>query len=139
MANDGHDNLIPLNKLPKEKQREIQRMGGKARVKQRRDNRTFRETFAQLLAMPDKGKDGEPLISPITGKPMSIRENIVIQALLGARKGNLKALNTILKVLGELVEKVESDMTVRTDKYDHMSDEELRAEAKRLLDSMSNP
>ena len=139
MANDGHDNLIPFSKRSKEEARECGRKGGKASGRLRRDNRTFRETFAQLLAMPDKGKDGEPLISPITGKPMSIRENIVIQALLGARKGNLKALNTILKVLGELVEKVESDMTVRTDKYDHMSEEELRAEAKRLLDSMSNP
>ena len=135
----GEENLIPLNKRAKDEQREIARMGGKARGKQRRDNRTFRETFAQLLAMADKDKSGNPIISPVTGKPMSIRENIIMQALLNARKGNIKALQTILDVMGERSLHVESDVRLKTDKYDHMTDEELQAEAKRLLKSMDNP
>ena len=89
--------------------------------------------------MADKDKNGQPIISPVTGKPMSIRENIIMQALLNARKGNIKALQTILDVMGERSLRVDGDFTVKTDKYDHMTDDELQAEAKRLLKSMDNP
>jgi hypothetical protein len=139
MANEGEENLIPLNKRTKDEQREIARKGGKASGRSRKDKRTFRETLAYLLEFQDKDKNGNPLVSPITGKPMSIRENILMQALLKARKGDIKAFLTILETMGERLTKAEAEVTIKTDKYDTMTKEELQAEAKRLADSMNNP
>lgn len=134
----NEQNLIPNEARTPTERRENARKAGLASGKARRDRRNFRETLAEILAMPDKDKNGQPLISPVTGKPMSIRESLVMQALLSARKGNVKALQTILDVMGERTFKVESDVTVKTDKYDNMTDEELQAEAKRISESIVN-
>lgn len=115
------------------------RKGGKASGRARRDKRTFRETLAYLLEFQDKDKNGNPIVSPITGKPMSIRENILMQALLKARKGDIKAFLTILETMGERLTKAEAEVTIKADKYDTMTKEELQAEARRLADSMNNP
>ena len=132
------ENLIPLNKRPKSEQRAIQVAGGKARGRQRRDKRDFRETVLALLELPMKSKDGEPIISPITGKEMSIRETLVTTALQGAIKGNVKQLQTILDILGERVSKVEGEVNVTHTRYENMTDEELKNEMKRLNDAIEN-
>jgi len=113
-------------------------MGGKASGKARRDKRNFRETITTLLSMPDMDKNGKQLISPITGKPMSIRENIVMQALLQARKGNIKALQTILDIMGERTFKLEGDVKLKSSRYETMTDEEMREEALRISESITN-
>lgn len=98
------------------------RKGGKASGKSRRDKRNFRDTIACLLEMPMKTKAGEPMISPITGKPMSIREMIVTTALQGAIKGNVKQLNTILDVLGEKATIVKNELSGQLKIDDHTID-----------------
>lgn len=128
----NNENLIPLNKRAKSEQRAIQVAGGKARGRQRRDKRDFRETVLALLELPMTGKDGQPLMSPITGKEMSIRETLVTTALQGAIKGNVKQLQTILDILGERTSRVEGEINVKTSRYKGMTDEELQAENKRL-------
>ena len=70
--------------------------------------------------MPDIDRNGNPVVSPLTGKAVSIRESIVIQALLSARKGNMRALQTILDAVGERTFKVEADVNLDT-----MSDAQL--------------
>lgn len=104
-------NLIPFNQRTESEQREIRSKGGKESARRRRDKRTFQETFDALLAMLDKDKNGNAVISPITGKPMSIRETIVMRALLEAKKGNVKALQTILDVMGERKIKIDNNIT----------------------------
>ena len=94
--------------------------GGVASGRRRRDRRTFRETLLELLALPDIDRNGNPVVSPLTGKAVSIRESIVIQALLSARKGNMRALQTILDAVGERTFKVEADVNLDT-----MSDAQL--------------
>ena len=94
--------------------------GGVASGRRRRDRRTFRETLLELLALPDIDRNGNPVVSPLTGKPLSIRESIVMQALLSARKGNMRALQTILDAVGERTFKVEADVNLDT-----MSDTQL--------------
>lgn len=94
--------------------------GGVASGRRRRDRRTFRETLLELLALPDIDRNGNPVVSPLTGKPLSIRESIVMQALLSARKGNMRALQTILDAVGERTFKVEADVSLDT-----MSDAQL--------------
>lgn len=130
------ENLIPLNKRTKSEQRAIQVAGGKARGKQRRDKRDFRETVLALLELPMKSKDGDPIISPITGKEMSIRETLVTTALQGAIKGNVKQLQTILDILGERVNKYESEINVTRTRYEGMTEDELIAETQRLQDAI---
>lgn len=134
----SNGNLIPFNERTEDEQRTIQRMGGKASGKARRDKRNFRETITTLLSMPDMDKNGKQLISPITGKPMSIRENIVMQALLQARKGNIKALQTILDIMGERTFKLEGDVKLKSSRYETMTDEEMREEALRISESITN-
>ena len=135
----NNENLIPLNERTKDEPRAIRSKGGKASVRARRDKRTFRDTMQELLAIQDISSDGEPLISPVTGKRMSIRETIALVTIKKAREGNIRALQVILDVMGERSFKVESDVRVKSDKYDHMTDAELQAEAARLTASMNNP
>lgn len=123
------DNLIPLNKRTKSEQREITRKGGKASGRKRRDKRNFRDTIACLLEMPMKTKAGEPMISPITGKPMSLLETIATATLQGAIKGDTRHLNVMLDVLGwkaPIVQEVKQTIT------DDRSLEEMKEQLERL-------
>lgn len=123
------DNLIPLNKRTKSEQREITRKGGKASGRKRRDKRNFRDTIACLLEMPMKTKAGEPMISPITGKPMSLLETIATATLQGAIKGDTRHLNVMLDVLGwkaPIVQEVKQTIT------DDRSIEEMKEQLERL-------
>ena len=89
----------------------IGKKGGIASGKKRRDKRDFKETISYLLEMPMQTKSGEPMISPITGKQMSIREAMVTAALQGAIKGNVKQLQTILDVLGERATTIKNELS----------------------------
>lgn len=126
---DGHDNLIPLNQRAKDEQRRIQVAGGKARGRQRRDNRDLREAFKALLPLQMKGKNGEPLISPITGKPMSLLETIATATIQGAVKGDTRHLNIMLDVLGWKAPVVQE---VKQTIEDNRTMEEMQAQLERL-------
>ena len=123
------DTFIPLNKRTKREQREITRKGGKASGRKRRDKRNFRDAIACLLEMPMKTKAGEPMISPITGKPMSLLETIATATLQGAIKGDTRHLNVMLDVLGwkaPIVQEVKQTIT------DDRSIEEMKEQLERL-------
>ena len=108
---DGTKNLIPLNTLAKDKQREIQAKGGKARAKQRRYKRTFRETLQTLLELTRTTADGKPVMNEVTGKPMSMMEEAAMTAVMGAIGGDVKQLQTILDVLGERSLKIDNTIS----------------------------
>ena len=88
-------------------QQEIARAGGKASGRSRRRKRQFRDELEMLLPLTDKGKDGQPIINPLTGRKQTVQQSITMQLLLKARKGDVKAAKLILDTLGELVLKEE--------------------------------
>lgn len=81
--------------------------GGKASGRSRRRKRQFRDELEMLLPLTDKGKDGQPIINPLTGSKQTVQQSITMQLLLKARKGDVKAAKLILDTLGELVLKEE--------------------------------
>lgn len=103
-------NLIPFYKRTEAEQREIRSKGGKESARRRRDKRTFREIWLGNLSLPNLKKDGTPVLSPLTGKPMSVSETIAMRTLLDAMKGDKKALQIILGVLGEQVLRMDGEI-----------------------------
>jgi hypothetical protein len=103
MANT--DNLQPVQS--ESEAREKGRKGGVASGKSRRRKRQFRDELEMLLPLTDKGKDGQPIINPLTGRKQTVQQSITMQLLLKARKGDVKAAKLILDTLGELVIKEE--------------------------------
>lgn len=134
----GENNLIPTNLRTKEEQREITRKGGIASGKARRDKRTMRETLAMLLEMQMKDKSGKPATSPITGKPVSIKEAIVTKTISKAVTGDQKAVDTIISLLGEKIVKTEVTGKDGKDLISKMTDEELDAELQRIRKCKDN-
>lgn len=95
-------NLIPFTSdQSREQAVKNGRKGGIASGKRRRDKRTFRETLQTLLELSRTAEDGEPIINPITGKPMSVVEEISVSTIMKAINGNIKAVQTILEAFGE--------------------------------------
>ena len=142
MANT--DNLISPEELNSrrspEKHSEDSRAGGKASGRSRRRKRQFRDELEMLLPLTDKGKDGQPIINPLTGRKQTVQQSITMQLLLKARKGDIKAIKLILETLGERLLRTEEthDVTVRHSRYEGMTDEELKAENERLNDCINN-
>ena len=138
MAND--DNLKSLGDRTTEEQREIARQGGKASGRSRRRKRQFRDELEMLLPLTDKGKDGQPIINPLTGRKQTVQQSITMQLLLKARKGDVKAAKLIFEVLGERLLRAEEthEVNVTHSRYEGMTEDELIAETKRLNDAIEN-
>ncbi|MBR6250731.1 MAG: hypothetical protein IKR17_06005 [Bacteroidales bacterium] len=109
--------------------------GGIASGKARRAYKNQRATLEWLLSRPYQ-KKGEDVISPITGKPITIGEGLTTAQLKKALTGDTKSYVALLDVLGERIQNINQEITIKKDKYDEMSEEELRAEAERLTKSM---
>lgn len=110
----AQEDLIPQSKRTKAEQKRIATMGGYASGRARRDKRDLRKVFEALLPLQMKDKKGQPLISPITGKPMSLLETIATATLQGAIKGDTRHLNVMLDVLGwkaPIVQEVKQTIT----------------------------
>ena len=89
MANNGQDNLIPLNQRTKEEQRLIARMGGIASGEARREKATMKATLEKLLQEKnDKG---------ITYQDLS-----TLGLIKGAVQGKAENMKLMLQMLGEL-------------------------------------
>jgi hypothetical protein len=138
MAND--DNLVSLGDRTTDEQREIARQGGKASGRSRRRKRQFRDELEMLLPLTDKGKDGQPIINPLTGRKQTVQQSITMQLLLKARKGDVKAAKLIFEVLGERLLRAEEthEVNVTHSRYEGMTEDELIAETKRLNDAIEN-
>ena len=132
MAND--DNLVSLGDRTTEEQREIARQGGKASGRSRRRKRQFRDELEMLLPLTDKGKDGQPIINPLTGRKQTVQQSITMQLLLKARKGDVKAAKLILDTLGELVIKEEHKHEIEGGMVIVTADEMEKSALKKMKD-----
>jgi len=114
--------------------------GGKASGRSRRRKRQFRDELEMLLPLTDKGKDGQPIINPLTGRKQTVQQSITMQLLLKARKGDVKAAKLIFEVLGERLLRAEEthEVNVTHSRYEGMTIEELQAENKRLDDIIND-
>ena len=131
----AQEDLIPCSKRTKEEAKELGRKGGVASGRARRDKRDLRKVFEALLPPQMKDKKGEPLISPITGKPMSLLETIATATLQGAIKGDTRHLNVMLDVLGwkaPIVQEVTQTIT------DTRTIEEMQEQLERLRKFQDN-
>jgi len=133
MAND--DNLVSLGDRTTEEQREIARQGGKASGRSRRRKRQFRDELEMLLPLTDKGKDGQPIINPLTGRKQTVQQSITMQLLLKARKGDVKAAKLILDTLGELVIKEEHKHEIEGGMVIVTADEMEKAALKKMAEN----
>ena len=103
-------NLIPNSERSPSELREQTRRGGIASGEARRRKRTMREIAEYLLTMKMCNKNGDPITSPITGKDMDIAEAVVTAVLKAATTGNMRAVETVLNLTGENVDRKEIDV-----------------------------
>ena len=96
----GTENLIPLNRRPKEEQRKIQAQGVKASSKARAEKKTFKECLKVMMEVtpPEKiraafDKNGYDVTTH--------REAITAAILMGAMQGNPKMVDKAMELLGE--------------------------------------
>lgn len=121
MANE--QNLIPLNKRPKNEQREISKKGSDASREKRAKAKTFKALLNVMLEEVD----------PKTGKTYRemMNEAMLDQAI---KKGNVKAYEVLRDTAGEVVKASASiDMNVENKELKALSSEELKALIKKTL------
>ena len=107
----------------------------KASAASRRRKRQFRDELEMLLPLTDKGKDGQPIINPLTGRKQTVQQSITMQLLLKARKGDVKAAKLILDTLGELVIKEEHKHEIEGGMVIVTADEREKAALKRMAEN----
>lgn len=118
-----------------EEQAKTARQGGKASGRSRRRKRQFRDELEMLLPLTDKGKDGQPIINPLTGRKQTVQQSITMQLLLKARKGDVKAAKLILDTLGELVIKEEHKHEIEGGMVIVTADEREKAALKKMAEN----
>ena len=124
-----------FDKRTASEQQEIARAGGKASGRSRRRKRQFRDELEMLLPLTDKGKDGQPIINPLTGRKQTVQQSITMQLLLKARKGDVKAAKLILDTLGELVIKKEHKHEIEGGMVIVTADEREKAALKKMAEN----
>lgn len=129
------ENLKPVR--TKSEARERGRKGGIASGKARRDKRTWKQVVDDLASRIIIDKDGNLALSPITGKPMSIREGINTKLLQQALQGNLKAIGMLFDISGEKT--VNNQLTGKEGKdlFATMTEEELQQKKEEMLRKLS--
>lgn len=98
MANNGTKNLIPMNELTKEEQREIARKGGIASGVVRKQKATMKETLKQMLeeVADIEGNDNK----------LTYRQLATLGLIKGSIQGKADNYKTILEAIGELTNEV---------------------------------
>lgn len=115
---------------------EEQSKGGKKSGEVRREKKTFQELAETLMSMPMKnGKctdiDKIKSFADFKGKNPTIKLSMLIAVMQKGLKGDLRAVELILAILGENPSiKIEADIN-NTNSYDQLSVEELRALARK--------
>jgi hypothetical protein len=89
LMSKGHENLIPLNQLTKEEQREICSKGGKASVQKRKEKKLLKDTIMEFLEA----------VNPDSGNSFQI--DLVNSMLQKALEGDVSAFNTIRDTAGQ--------------------------------------
>lgn len=85
----GTENLIPLNQLTKEQQREICSKGGKASVKKKKEQKLLKDTINEFLQA----------INPESGQTFQI--DLVNAMIQQALSGDVSAFNTVRDTAGQ--------------------------------------
>ena len=111
---NNEQNLIPLNKKTKDKQREIAKMGGIASGEARRKKRQMRELLE--MALGKKCVKGDN----------TNKEESAAQLAKKMAEGDLKAIEVGLKLLGEYEQKVKVEGEMKGVQIIVKSDEEAR-------------
>ena len=99
---NGHENLIPLDQLPEDEARKIQRNGGIASGEARREKRKTLDMLEMLLAGKIDTEDGR--VSREQAYMLSVLKR-------GIATGNVDLLELIAKLRGEMVNKTEMDVS----------------------------
>jgi len=130
------ENIIP-HQFTAETAREKGRRGGLAAAKKKRDKRMWKEIADDIASRILVDAKGNVALSPITGKPMSIREGISTKLLQEALKGNLKAISMLFDISGEKI--VNNQVTGKDGKdlFATMTEEELQKKKEELLRKLS--
>ena len=100
------ENLVPNSERTPKKRQEIARKAGVASGKARREKKTMRELLEAAFAIAMKDKEGQSIKSPDTGKELTLKEAAMIELALKASTGDIKAIETASKLLGEVETKV---------------------------------
>lgn len=130
------ENLIP-HRFTASNAREKGRKGGLAAAQKKRDRRTWKEIADELASRIIIDKNGNIAMSPITGKPMSIREGINTKLLQQALQGNLKAINILFDISGEKT--INNQLTGKDGKdlFATMTEEEMQKKKEDMLRKLS--
>lgn len=106
------DNLIPLNKRPKEERDAIIAKGVAASVASRKNKKTLKDLAKQLLYAKSSEKEKELLESfGFSGDDIQYKGAVAMgMGLVHAiKEGDLGRLDTLMKIAGEHVDRVEVD------------------------------
>lgn len=99
---DGHENLIPTNRLTEEERREMASRAGKASVKARREKKTLRECVRLFGELPVEGKNARAMAD--LGIPVEEHNRLMqisVSLYQKAMKGDVAAFNAIRDIIGE--------------------------------------
>lgn len=123
----NEQNLKPNSERTPSERKQLARKAGKASGKARREKRTMKQLLEIALSLMVTNKKGETA---------SRKEVIAIQLVNRAASGDLKAIDLLTKLIGEQIVRQETQVTVKKDKFDDMSAQELTEMAKNIMDSM---
>lgn len=123
----NEQNLKPNSERTPSERKQLARKAGKASGKARREKRTMKQLLETALSLMVTNKKGETA---------SRKEVIAIQLVNRAASGDLKAIDLLTKLIGEQIVRQETQVTVKKDKFDDMSAQELTEAAKHIMDSM---
>lgn len=99
MAGDGSENLIPLNERTKEEQRKIQKKGGIASGKVRREKADLKKKVNQILEMDVFSPQLKEMLEE---KGLSATNQTAVATVLlqKALKGDMRAIELLAKMNG---------------------------------------
>lgn len=124
----AQEDLIPTNRRTKEEAKELGRKGGIASGKARR---LKKETQAVAKAILNE------IVKTTDGNEVSVRYAMLRSAAQKALKGDIKSIDLLVKLADEMP-KTQAELTIKSDKYDSMTDEELIEENKRITNIIEN-
>lgn len=100
---NGHDNLIPMNRLTKEEQRALASKGGKASVEARRRKKSQKQALETILSLKVKDSKAQLKLSQLGIKKSDMDNQMLmlVAVFLKACKGDVRAAEYIRGTLGE--------------------------------------
>ena len=123
----NEQNLKPNSERTPSERKQLASKAGKASGKARREKRTMKQLLEIALSLMVTNKKGETA---------SRKEVIAIQLVNRAASGDLRAIDLLTKLIGEQIVRQETQVTVKKDKFDDMSAQELTEMAKNIMESM---